>query len=545
VIRSARTETPLFYAATDLRSKSLTLYDRLGRLDIDWTSVFAPLSFAFCQDKGRPTDPVVYGKCFLIGFFEDIEQDTELAARVSDSLAIRMFLFGSYSGTPPDHSSLSRVRTAVAERCDLDAVLRKTIDLLKSTGMVIDEAVAMDTTLIPSRARVCFEPLGSASAGSETSSAACEPSSSPTVSDATQTPTEADIQASAAEAPLSLPEPDEPRETPEPKMMRGFSPTSFEVLEAEEAASKAKSKKKSEPKQKLVPSNYDPEALIMRKPGFQTQPCYKVGAAVDYASRAVLAIDAYPSTIGEGQSMRSLYADLIRTSGQTPKYAVADAGMDDAGFHATVEFFGATPVTGLQANTSIASGFGKERFHYDPEQDAYICPDGQVLKRKLGPGALRPSYAANLSTCRECPLKMACYGSAKGTKTLSRTFDEDSRERVVAARYDPHHKLLLRQRKAKIEPLFSDFKEHGGLSKIWTKGLSRAKVKAKMAGIGQNIKLLLNQLETGVTANPKPRDPAAGAQNAVLSTQKHPLANVRAILRLLSSDRCPTATAGA
>jgi hypothetical protein len=325
-------------------------------------------------------------------------------------------------------------------------------------------------------------------------------------------------------------------------MMCGLSVTNSEVLEAQEAASKSASKKKPEPKQKLVPSTYDSEALIARKPGFKTQPCYKIGAAVDYKSRAVLAVDAYLSTMGEGQSMRNLYADLIRTSGQTPKFAVADAGMDDAGFHATVEFFGATPVTGLQANTSIASGFGKDRFVYDPGEDAYICPAGQVLKRKLGPDALRPTYAANLGACRTCPLMKACYGTRKGAKTIGRTFDEDSRDRVVAARNDPHHKWLLKHRQAKIEPLFSDFKEHGGLSQIWTKGLPCARVKAKMAGIGQNIKLLLKQLETGVTGKSKPKEPTQGTQRAMRSAQKPSLVNIGAILRLLTSNRCRTAT---
>ena len=214
--------------------------------------------------------------------------------------------------------------------------------------------------------------------------------------------------------------------------------------------------------------------------------------------------------------------------------------MDDAGFHATVEFFGATPVTGLQANTSIASGFGKERFLYDPDEDAYICPAGEVLKRKLGPDALRPTYAANLRTCRGCPLMVACYGSVKGAKIIGRTSDEDSRDRVVAARNDPHHKWLLKQRQAKIEPLFSNFKEYGGLSEIWTKGLPCARVKAKVAGIGQNIKLLLKQLETAVTAKPKPKEPTQGTPSAVRCAKKSSLIKIGAILRLLTSNRCQT-----
>jgi hypothetical protein len=525
----------LFYAATELRSKTFTLYDRLERVNIDWNSVFAPLNFAFCESNGRPTDPVVYGKCFLIAFFEDVERDTDLASRVSDSLSIRKFLFGSYAGMPPDHSSLSRVRATIAEHCDLNVILHKTVDLLKANVMVIDEAFAMDTTLIPSRARRCFEPINSPPTQTEGGGNGAD--AAPKAPQTAQTPTATDVQAAEPEVPPAPKEHEEPRQTPEPKMMSGLSEPNPEILEAEEAASKKPGKKKQEPKKKLVPSPYDPEALIARKPGFKTQPCYKIGAAVDYKSRAVLAVDAYSSTMGEGQCMRNLYADLVRTSGETPKYVVADAGMDDAAFHATVELFGATPVTGLQANTSIASGYGKDRFLYNPDRDIYICPAGEVLGRKNGPDALRPAYAASLTTCRECPLMAACFGSIKGPKTINRSCDEASRDRVVAARNDPYHEWLLRKRQAKIEPLFSDFKEHGGLSQIYTKGLPSARVKAKVAGIGQNIKLLLKLLETGVTAKLNPKEPTPAMQGAVIAPEGLLLNVISAMFRILSSNR--------
>lgn len=493
MIRSARTEAPLFYGADEFASKGLTFYDLLSRLEIDWSSLFSGFRFVFSQGMGRPTDHVVYGKCFLVGYFENIDRETDLAARVNDSLSIRRFLFGSLSGSTPDHSSLSRVRRAIAERCDLDLVLQATVSLLRDRGMVGGEAVAMDTSLVPSRARMCFEepaaPLGLADFEVEPI-----PRSGKVVP-AADTSSEVDLDSDVAQEPSK----------PEKEQFEKDSGDEDSCLELSEISgvSKKPAPKKEKPQRRSVPSSYDCEADVAGKRSYKPQPSYKIGVAADYKERVILAADAYPASMGEGNAMRLLWSNLVRTSGLTPKKAVADSGMDDATFHALVEFFGATAVTALQKNTSAASGFGKERFYYDQERDLYICPAGQELKRKHGPDALRITYLASAPTCKECPLKIACYGSRTTTKTIERTFDESSRDRVVAAGKDPEHRKLLAYRKAIVEPVFAEFKEHGGLCKIWTKGLACAQMKAKMAAAGWNIKILLRKTKNGVPAEPK------------------------------------------
>jgi len=276
-----------------------------------------------------------------------------------------------------------------------------------------------------------------------------------------------------------------------------------DLVELEEHFCPTAPKKAKEKRKKLVPSTYDLDAKPTFKPGYQAQPSYKIGVAADYKHRVILAADAYPASMGEGHTMRLLFSELVRTLGEVPSKAVADAGMDDAGFHATVEFFGAVPVTNLQKNTSIASGFGKERFFYDQELDAYICPAGEVLKCKSSKDKLRRNYVCPVAICKECSLKPWCHGSLKGPKQIDRTFDEDSRDRVVAARNDPEHKKLLATRRAIVEPVNSDFKEHDGLSMIWTKGLPCAQMKAKLAASVWNLKILMKHLESQDRAKAK------------------------------------------
>lgn len=57
----------------------------------------------------RPSlDPVVFFKCMLIGFFENIVYDTHLEFRIADSLTFRKFLGYSLEQRTPDESTLRK-----------------------------------------------------------------------------------------------------------------------------------------------------------------------------------------------------------------------------------------------------------------------------------------------------------------------------------------------------------------------------------------------------------------------------------------------------
>ena len=115
MIRSSRTDPPLFYTEEDLRLGSRkTFYDRLADSDIDWKELSRPLEYSFCQDNGRPTDPVMYLKSFLVGYFEGIDSERGIAWRAADSFSTRKFLGYDLIEPTPDHSTVSRTRRLYA-----------------------------------------------------------------------------------------------------------------------------------------------------------------------------------------------------------------------------------------------------------------------------------------------------------------------------------------------------------------------------------------------------------------------------------------------
>ena len=78
----------------------------------------------------------MYFKIFLIGYLEGIVDDTDLAERISDSIAIREFLGYGLSERPPDHSSIGRVRGAFGKDEALSSMLDDTVNRCAEAGLI-------------------------------------------------------------------------------------------------------------------------------------------------------------------------------------------------------------------------------------------------------------------------------------------------------------------------------------------------------------------------------------------------------------------------
>ena len=153
VIRKQELKQPLFYGAHEISPPAAgNFWLRLEAAVKDWEALAEPFAAAFSAEVGRPTDPVVYLKIFLVGYLENITYDTDLAERISDSLAIRHFLGYALTEAPPDHSSISRNRALIGQRCDVGRVLERVVGLCIEQGLVEGKEVAVDSTLIPANA---------------------------------------------------------------------------------------------------------------------------------------------------------------------------------------------------------------------------------------------------------------------------------------------------------------------------------------------------------------------------------------------------------
>lgn len=436
MIRAKRTDPPLFYSSREIAHAAAgNFYARLEAAVGDWQELAAPFAPAFCPDLGRPTDPVVFLKIFLVAYLENITYDTDLAERIHDSLSIRAFLGYGLEELPPDHSSISRNRAKIGACCDLEELLKRVVARCERAGLVSGEA-AVDSSLIPANASLSS--LRSLKTG------------------------------------------------------KGVSEHLREVREKNrETGEKVKPQVSNEE----FRSTTDPDARIAKRRHTPRDMYYKATHVTDAKAGIILAADGAHACEGEAEAAQPVVAQAqenLQAAGGALETLIADAGYDDADFHAFVEGLGATPLTNSQADGRKPQGFRKADFTYDASSDSYLCPVGRrgvYLSETSG----ERRYVTRETDCASCPHRADCLGRGK-VRQLKRGPHEESRERNLARGHTDEGRAALGKRKQIAEPPFGHMKTYGGLGLINCRGLLKARVKIILAAVAWNLKKLVKAL---------------------------------------------------
>jgi transposase len=146
-------EPTLFIEATDLyrHIPQGHFYERLAPV-LNLSFVYALTAPLYAAKFGRPSlDPVVFFKCMLIGFFENIIYDTELEYRIADSLTLRRFLGYALEERTPDESPLRKTRQRLPEE-GFRAVFERVLDQCQTAGLLKGRAIGTDSTLVEANA---------------------------------------------------------------------------------------------------------------------------------------------------------------------------------------------------------------------------------------------------------------------------------------------------------------------------------------------------------------------------------------------------------
>ncbi len=102
----------------------------------------------YAQTLGRPSiPPGVYFRMLMMGYFEKLDSEREIAWRCADSLALRAFLGYRVDEGTPDHSSLSRTRN----RIDLEthqAVFDWVLKRLTEQGLLKGQTLGIDASTL-------------------------------------------------------------------------------------------------------------------------------------------------------------------------------------------------------------------------------------------------------------------------------------------------------------------------------------------------------------------------------------------------------------
>jgi transposase len=109
-------------------------------------------AYAEAERGGRPgIDPVTYFKMLMVGFFEGIASEREIALRCADSLSLRGFLGYRLDETTPDHSSMSVIRQRLGRAC-FEQVFALVLVALREHGLLKGRHLGIDSSVIEANA---------------------------------------------------------------------------------------------------------------------------------------------------------------------------------------------------------------------------------------------------------------------------------------------------------------------------------------------------------------------------------------------------------
>ena len=278
---------------------------------------------------------------------------------------------------------------------------------------------------------------------------------------------------------------------------------SYQILEARLEEEQRSSDSDDEPKSGSANRKYisttDPDASVTRRGKGKSKLQYQVHRGVDEKCEIITATEVTPGEVHEAHRMQSLIDSHQKNTGQKVETAVADSkygtienylACQDQGINAHINSLEQT-----QKNTGTKKGiFPKEAFSYDAIDDIFICPAGQILKRrKYFKKRKHYEYIASAGTCNSCELKGKCT-KAKSGRTLKRHIRQNDLDFMVDQANSREAKRDIRTRQHLMERSYARGTRFGYKRARWRR-LWRVQIQEYLTAGIQNIMVLLRHVK--------------------------------------------------
>ena len=408
---------------------------------IDFSFIRDLVAGLYCPDNGRPAlDPVLMFKALFIGYLFGVRSERQLVREIQVNVAYRWFLRLKLSDPVFDASTLSQNRRRRYRRSSVaQDIFDHIVEQAIAAGLVDGSVLYTDSTHLKANAnKNRFD--------------------------------KAVVAKSRADYWDAL---DEAVETD--RVAHGKKPL------------KAKARQPVEKETKI--SRTDPDAGYMVREGKPKGFFYLDHRTVDGRFGIITDSHATPASLhdsvvylGRLDRQRHRFDLDVRAVG-------LDAGYATAGIAKGLEDRGILGVTGYRNPTPPRPGMmPKKAFRYEPDQDGYRCPEGQLLAYATTDRTGYRHYKSDPTRCRSCPLLASCTTNAKAQRTITRHVWQDARERADAHRLTDWGKRVYRRRKETVERSFADAKQLFGHRYARFRGLKGVADQCLLAAAAQNIK---------------------------------------------------------
>ena len=408
---------------------------------IDFSFIHDRVAGLYCPDNGRPPlDPTLMFKALFIGYLFGVRSERQLVREIEVNVAYRWFLRLRLTDPVFDASTLSQNRrrrfndTSVAQDI-FDAIVEQAI----RHGLVDGSVLYTDSTHLKANAnKGKFDLAVVAKSRSDYWD---------------------DLDAAI----------DEDREAHGKKPLK---PKDREPVETETKISRT-----------------DPDSGYMVREGKPKGFFYLDHRTVDGRHAIITDTFATPANIhdsivylGRLDRQRNRFDFDVKAVGLDAGYATAGIakGLADR------EILG---VTGYRNPTPPKAGMlRKSKYVYEPENDGYRCPNGQLLAYATTDRTGYRHYKSDPAICRDCPLLASCTTNANAVRTITRHVWQDAREATDKRRLTPWGKAIYKRRKETVERSFADAKQLFGHRYARFRSLVRVKCQCLLAAAAQNIK---------------------------------------------------------
>ena len=179
----------------------------------------------------------------------------------------------------------------------------------------------------------------------------------------------------------------------------------------------------------------------------------------------------------------ALEADKIKAVADSGYYKGEDIAACEA---AGIEAYVPRPQRGFAVREGL---FRKEEFHYDAQNDVYVCPGNQQLhpRYRSSGGEHDRIYYCNRDACRHCELKSRC--TTNPYRQVARWIDEAVLDRMeTRLKANPH---ILRQRRELVEHPFGSIKQWMNQGAFLMRGLEKVRAEFSLTALAYNMTRVL------------------------------------------------------
>lgn len=415
---------------------------------IDFTFIEEIVRPYYHETLGRPSiPPIRLFKMMLIGYLYGIRSDRQLEMEIQSNIAYRWFLGLGLMDNVPDHSTISWNRNVRFKGTTVfQDIFEKVVQLAIGHRMVAGRLLVTDSTHIQA--------------------------------DANKNKFEKQVITETPQAYLK----ELKKDVNEDREKHGKKP-----LPPTEKTTVEKTNKIS---------TTDSESGYLNRKGKPEGFAYLDHRTVDHKYNIITDTYVTPGNVNDS----TVYVDRLKYQVETFDFNNLEAVALDSGYMTphickTVTEMDVFAAIAEKTEPKFNGIFPKKVFAYDPEQDQYFCPQGQVLHYVTTNRQGYREYRSDPDICSRCPMLTQCTKEKSCSRMIQRHVWEDFKEHVTDNLNSPLGQQVYKLRKETIERSFADAKELHGLRRARFRGREHVQGQAYMTATAQNIKKIARHLE--------------------------------------------------